>query len=278
MANKGKKKGLPFETIAIRCAVASNETSIFSVNDKIGEWVSPYDDTLTWVEFTVYGLPDSEEEQEKAQESDFSSATQIGKISGYHIPLSLIINLHGDLYAVCDSANADLEAMISVIQEFEDIFEDFDVYDDMFYIHEIELLSDYQNLGYEKKLLLQLPAIITKALRVFPSLLMYYPRQTQYDEPERDAEAEAILLHRLEFEFNTRESKDSKKSDNVTYFPSVRDIPEKEINRFLGRRNPGTTVPDSHRNHQLYNLYEAVGFKEAGNSGWLYKIITDIYS
>jgi ribosomal protein S18 acetylase RimI-like enzyme len=276
MANKGKKKRLPFETIAIRCEAASNETSIFSVNDKIGIWVSPYDDTLTWVEFTVYGLLDSEDEQEKAQENDFSSTTQIGKISGYHIPLSLIINLHGDLYAVCDSANADLEAMISVIQEFEDIFEDFGFYDDMFYIHEIELLSDYQNLGYEKNLLLQLPAIITKALRVFPSLLMYYPRQIQYDEPESDVEAEAILLHRLEY--NTRESMDSKKSDNVTYFPPVREIPEKEINRVLGRRNPGTTVHNSHRNHRLYNLYEAVGFKEAGNSGWLYKIITDIYS
>jgi|GEM_PF-1684047 len=271
MATSAKK---PFETLAVRYDAGCVRTSIFSIDDSLGEWVDPYDDTISWNNFLVYGVPDTEDALDKVWDDDFTSAIQIGRISGCHIPKSLIVNLGAEPYQVCDAADADLEAMYSVFQEYEEDFMDF--YDDIYYIHEIELNAEYQGYGYETILLLQLPAIIVKALRVFPSLLMYYPAPTQYDEPERDLEAEAILTHRLEY--NSQKIFKSKGDDNVFLFPPKREVPEKEINRFLGRRNPGDTVPEAYRNQALYSLYESVGFKEIGQTGWLCKPIASIFT
>jgi len=270
MASKPNK---PFEILAIRYDGQNRNTAVFSINDTPGEWIDQYADTIIWHEFTVYGLPDAEDVLDQVYEGDFSAAVQIGAISGYHVPVSLIDNLSAEPYTVCDAENADLEAMYSVVQECEDIQ---DFINDIFYIHEIELTPEYQGFGYETILLLQLPAVIVKALRVFPDLLMYFPQPTQSDEPERDLEAEAILAHRLEYSTPMILKGDT--GDNVSFFPPKHPVPEREANRFLGRRNPGDIVPIAYRDQNLYRLYRAAGFEDAGQTGWLYKRIHSIYT
>ena len=281
-----------FETLVVRYDGGSTRSSVFSVYDTPGNWIDPDYDTITWHEFLVYGIPDAPNALsdiskdaldsvpastlDAVLEGDYSSTIQIGRILGCHIPVTLIENLGADPYAVCDENNADLEALYSVLQECKE-HEDFeDWIDEIYYIHEIELEPEYQSMGYEAILLLQLPAIVVKALRVFPSLIMYYPRPLQHDEPERDPDAEAILVHRLEY--ITRKATKGNSDENIVYFPPRRPVPEHEINRVLGRRNPGETVPKAYRNKKLYKQYKEAGFKEAGQTGWLYKRIYNIYT
>lgn len=264
------KLAKPFKTLAVTYDGWRKKTAIFSVNDKIGAWIEPFSDIITWSELSVYGVPDMQDALDKVYDNDFSLSTKIGTIFGYHIPKSLLIDLGEDPYEVCDSMCADLEAMYSVLLEYE-LADDF--CDNIYYIHEIEISPEYQGFGYEKKLLLQLPAIIVDSLNVQPSLLMYFPAPTQYDEPEHDDDIMAALLHRLEY--NTQMQK---RDDNITLFPPIYEIPEKEINRVMGRRNPGDTVPKAYRNMALYKLYQSAGFKEIGQTGWLYKNIASIFS
>ncbi|MCL2146484.1 MAG: hypothetical protein FWH52_01630 [Synergistaceae bacterium] len=273
MAKKPKK---PFRTLAVRYNGDCPRTSIFTIDDDIGDWIDPCYDAIVWNEFSVYGIPDTETDMDKVLNDDFESAVTIGDIFGCHISKALIINLGEDPYVVCDDENADLEAMYSVLREHEEDFEYLDFYDNIYYIHEIELHAEYQNLGYEKILLQQLPAIIVRSLHVFPSLLLYYPRPTRYDEKERDEEAEAILRHRLNYRMQNILK--SEHNGNISLFPPKREVPLSEINRYLGRRNPGDVVPEANRNQEIYRLYKSVGFKEIGNTGWLFKIISSIYT
>ena len=264
----------PFHTLAIRYNAGGMRSAVFSIDDALGRFVEPADDTLAWNEFSVFGISDSDEEIDKIYEDDFSSAVQIGSIYGCHIPSELITDLGFDTYDICDEVHPDLEAMYSVLQEYKDDYWQYD--DNIYYIHEIELFDEYQGKGYEKLLLLQLPTIIVKMLRVFPTLLIYYPLPKKRKEPKRDLEGEAILIHRLEY--NTQILRDAERNDNVSIFPPMREVPDSEINRVMGRRNPGDTVPEANRNQALYKLYKSAGFKEIGQTGWLCKPIASIYS
>ena len=272
MINKSKK---PFDRLAVRYLSNDERISEFSVDEKIGQWLDPCYDAIAWSEFIVYGFPptSSDEDEDDEPEDDFSTATEIGKISGCHIARSLIVNLEDDPYVVCDDADQDLEAMYSVLQEHEGDFID---YNDIYYLLEIELKPEYQGFGYEAILLMQLPAIIVRSLHVFPSLIMHLPRQTQYDEPEQNEEMDAIIRHHSEYILQNIDK--SVKDDNVVLFPPMHKIPEKEINRMLGRRNPGDTVPEAYRNQEIYRLFKSVGFEEIGRTGWLCKRIANIFT
>ena len=76
----------PFETLAVRYAVEDINTSIFSTTDTPGEWIDPYDHTITGHEFVVYGVPNTEDTLDKVYEGDFSVAAQIGRICFHHVP------------------------------------------------------------------------------------------------------------------------------------------------------------------------------------------------
>jgi hypothetical protein len=152
----------------------SGESSVFSTTDSLGDWIDPFSHTILWSEFAVYGVPDSLIDEDCGWDEDYSKAVLMGGIRGCHIPVSLIANLGEEPYEVCDASDADLEAMYSVLQEYND-GELLDFVGDIYYIHEIELNPEYRGYEYEELLLLQLPAIITKSLRVFPDLLMYLP-------------------------------------------------------------------------------------------------------
>ncbi len=271
MVTKIKK---PFNTLAVHYEVGNGITSVFSVKDKLGSCVDPFCDTINWCEFLVYGVPDTEADFEKVSEGNFASATKIGSIYGCHIPLALIINLGEDPYIICDDEHADLESMYSALREHE-VFEEAFI-DNLYYIHEIELEPEYLNYGYELQILLQLPSIIVKSLNVFPDLLVYYPRPLDHEDPEPDLEAEAILAHRIEY--NAQRLIDNSAKSKITYFPPKREVPEKEINRVLGRRNTGDITPEAYRDQKLYRFFKSCGFQEAGQSGWLFKRMCSIYS
>ena len=270
MAGNVKK---PFKTLAVRY-FADEKTSVFSVGDAQGACVDPYEDSIAWILLAVYGIPDGDELLDDNGVYDFSSATLMGNISICHIPRSLIINLDADPYSVCDSVSGDLEAMYSVFTEYEEILDD--LLDDIFYINEIELKPEYTGMGYEKILLQQLPSLIIKAIRVFPAIMLYFPRPLKYDEYELDSATMDIIRHRLEYA--NRNTIDPSDDDNISYFPPKHDLSEKDINYVLGRRNAGSTVPESHRDKSLYRLYKSCGFSELGKTGWLYKKTITIYS
>lgn len=261
-----------FKALAVQYDVRDTRMSVFSIDDDPGKWIDLYDDTIdiiSWDCFSIRGIPD-------VSENVPCSGIQIGSIFGCNVPVGLIENLYADPYEVCDAADADLEAMYSVILEYE--LKEMD--DNIYYIREIELKPECQGLGYEAAILQQLPAIIVTALHVFPSLLMYYPAPTQQEEPERDREAEDILVHRLEY--NMQGILKSKRTDNIALFPPKIEVSEereiRELNRRLGKRNPGTTLPMAHRNQSIYNLYKSAGFMEVGQTGWLYKRIANIFT
>lgn len=266
------KKDKPFNGLAVGEGIDSPRTSMFSTDDNPGSWIDPSDDAIVWHELSVYGIPDMSDDEVLA--GDYSSAIEIGTVMGCHVACSLILNLGADPYVACDDADANLEAMYSIIQEHENDF--IDHLDDIFYIHEIELKPEYQGFGYERTILLQLPAIIVRALHVFPSLIMYFPSPTQHDETGLDEETEALIRHRL----NYRLQKINKKTNdgNLVLFPPKQDIPEKAINYVLGRRIPGSIVTETYRNHDIYDLYKSAGFSEVGKTGWLCKTIANVYS
>jgi len=280
---------LPFKTLAVLYD-AGTRVATFSVDDPPGIWIQPIADTIDIVAHTVlsiYGIPydsddddyydDNDEERYTQPEYFSNTGVLIGKIFGAHIPTGLIINLGGDPYEACDAQSEELEAMYSVIEEYslvDEVFDNAEIY----YLHEIELKPEYQNMGYELVLLKQLPSIIVTALRVFPSLILYFPRPTQIIEREPDLEVEEVFRHRASY--NLREVLEEEEKSNVAMFPPLirfsKEREEKEINRLMGKRDPGSIIPIKLRNRDVYNLYKSAGFTEAGQSGWLYKIITDI--
>ena len=273
-----KKKNFPFNTIMIVNNANSDEnlSTMFDIRDNPRRWIIPVCDTIIRYELLIYGIPDEYSDPDDAPDEIISIATKIGNIQGCYIANELIINLGWDPYDVCDEADGDLEAMYSCLKEAESTIFDMDFFNDIFYIDEIEFEPDYQGLGYEERILYQVPAIIVRELQVFPSLLMYYPSQIEHDEPECDVEMDNIVLHRLNYTYKNIIG--DKVDDNITLFPPKHKIPEKEINRLMGRRNPGETTIEEHRNKDLYKLYRSVGFKEINNSGWLYKRINSIYT
>ncbi|MDR0929304.1 MAG: hypothetical protein LBM74_06260 [Oscillospiraceae bacterium] len=274
-----RAKAKPFKMLAVRHQPSPAEASVFALNDDPGQCVDPLDDLIDWVGFSVYGVhgsgDDAEEALERLDEDDFSMVTTIGKITGWHVPISTIESLGADAHDACDTKDAHLEAMYSALCESDDLEDDLMDFDARIYcIDEIAMEPAYHGMGYEGILLKQLPGILVKALRALPSLLVVHPAPTQYMEPERNEEAEAILAHRLAYNFDRH----SEKEDKIVLFPPVQEVPLSEINRVLGRRNPGETVPQAHRNQSLYALYEAAGFEEIGQTGWLYKRIASIYT
>ena len=209
-----KKEDKPFNELIIGDDIESPRASVFSIDESIGKWIDPSDDAIEWTEMKIYGMP-AKPNNDEIQDDDFSSAVQIGRIFGCHIACSLIVNLGADPYTACDDADADLEVMYSVIQEHEEEF--YDCLDDIYYLHEIEIKPGYQGFGYEKTILSQLPAIIVQALRIFPSLIMYYPTPMQHDEKGLDEKTEAIIRHRLEYRWQKIDKSD--KTGNIVLFP-----------------------------------------------------------
>ena len=275
-----------FKTLAVQYNPGGIRVSAFSVNDDPGKWICPIDNTIDTIDhhaFEVYGvLEDMDDlvDEDYTPPEDYSSiGVHIGTISGWLVLVGLIVNLGGDPYEACDAVSGELEAMYSVVEEYG-LDDALHIVDVIYYIHEIELKTEYQNKGYESILLQQLPAILVTSLRVFPDLLMYYPRPTQHEEPKLDEEAEAVLMHRISYSIDGYLKNED--SNNVAFFPPIKKLSrervEKALNQYLGKRNPGATVPIDYRNKMLYKLYESAGFKEAGQSGWLYKRIANIFT
>ena len=228
------------------------------------------------VEFLVYGFNDDEETgyiTEKIYEDDFSKAIQIGNIIGYHIPVDLIVNHLYDPYTICDDHSALLESVYSVVKEFADELEQF-LISSIFFIDEISIEPEYQNKGYEKVLLRQLPAFLSKALRIDTTILMYKISLLAEPDSERDIEAEEILAHRYKYE----KQMNSKNNENsIKVFPPKLELTENNINYLLGRRIPEKAVIKSLLDQSSIRIFKSVGFKELGKSGWMYKYIKSIY-
>ena len=180
MANKSNES---YKTLAVKYIQDSSDTAVFSIDKKLGAFIDLFEDTINWVMFDIFGVPESEEYCENVHIHRTFSLNCIGGFNGCHIPFSLINNLHSETYSVCKSAHDVLEELHSIIQDNKDIFGDISLYNDIFYIDDINFEDDYENIGYEKSILLQLPAIIVKTLHVFPSLLMYDPHRSDLFEP-----------------------------------------------------------------------------------------------
>ena len=272
----GKNKN-QFKQIAIKYVNNNYEsTSVFSIDSPAGEFIDPVTDTIMLVEFLVYGFNEDEEIgniTDKIFEDDFSKAIQIGSILGYHIPVDLIVNHLYDPYTICDDHSALLESVYSVVKEFADELEQYMI-SSIFFIDEINTKQEYQNRGYEKVLLRQLPAFLSKALRIDTTILMYKVNLLAEPESERDIEAEEIMAHRYKFE-ERKKSKNNEK--NIKVFPPKLELTENNINYLLGRRIPGKEVTKSLLDQSSIRVFKSIGFKELGQSGWMYKYIKSIY-
>jgi hypothetical protein len=74
MTNKKKK---PFTTLAVRSSGGGEISSVFTTKYHLGEALDPFDHTIAWSEFAVYGIPDSEIDEEEGWDEDYSKATLI---------------------------------------------------------------------------------------------------------------------------------------------------------------------------------------------------------
>ncbi|GHU68050.1 hypothetical protein FACS1894184_09130 [Clostridia bacterium] len=246
---------------------APERRAIIGFDDEAGDCFDVTDDLVLPNEdqFIIYAIP--EEDEEDFWEGGTTDFPIIATVDGCLIPHALIEALGVDPHELCDDLAGDLEAMYSALEE-HGVFDDEDI-DNIYYINEITINDpEYVGRGYEQIILKHLPGLILKCMRVMPSLLAYLPPVAKAVEAhELSDEAREVAFQHIKY--NSR-------NNNISYFPPKRALTPAEVNRVMGIRNPGDTIPGENRDYKQYAIYESAGFEEAGNSGWLYLKVGDL--
>ena len=253
----------------------SNE-AIFSTNDKPG-WLFDIDDTiyLIPISWTFWGVPPDvadDEVYDALEDKGFLQYEKIGDFSGYLVLCSQLISDGFDPLDVCDSGSADLEYMMSaLVDEGGPLNEETgEPMLDVLYIHELSVSEKLRGEGWGSRLIQELPFLVRKFLHTVPDIITYYPapiEQNWHQETERERALNHILSTRMA---NAVLPEDTVSDKGINIFSKKYHFNQDEINRYLGRRNSGSSYPENLKNERLYSFYEHNGFQELFNTRLLY--------
>lgn len=264
----------PIRSIFIHRSLRSDTK--LSMGDAPGRWFDEVYGLIPSVHLQIYGVPAdaSEAVEDACDEGDYAKAIDLGELTGSLIMCSEMARLGNDPYTLCDDNAQDLEYVHSALSDEGGPLseEDGDPDRNVLYIEELCIKEAFRSRGIGTLILRNLPALILKEMHVLPDVICYFPQMLEHEPEEIDHEAMEKYRHHMAF-LAQRHGFD--KSDNITYFPPQKPLTEKEINQILGCRQKDEEYKSEWRNIQLFNFYLKNGYREAGKSGLLYRIVDE---
>lgn len=243
------------------------------------------DTCIIWTSIPFYGIPfslENDDKMERVYRHDYRGLTKIGTLAGCLILCEQIIVEGYDPLEVCDASSADLEHVISALSDIEGPLneETGDPYRNVFYIHELEMESGWDDAELKAKIIKQLPWLILSFHHVMPDILAFYPAPLAHApntaEEERYKILQQIAAQKIERALTPEAKKPlGKGEDNLLSFAEFYQFNEDDMKFVTRRRYSGSTYPETAKDLQEYIFYEANGFEELGDSRLLFKVVDD---
>lgn len=262
------KKSVKFESI---CATYSckkqHEFSLF------GESIGRMYDYVEYHSIKFLGIPDNldDSECEQIDDGDYTGLDEIAELRGRLILCQQMLEDGEEPYEICDNLDGDLEYTISALSDPEGPLnsEEGDPYQNVYYIDQLNIKSDYESINLKKRIIQEIPEMIFKFCHIEPSIIAYYPASLEH-EPDQENQARRDAVQNILAQKVEAQSRAALNS-NIINFGANYPFSEEEVNMILGRRNPGISYPESAKDLDEFVFYELVGFSEIGNSRLLYK-------
>jgi hypothetical protein len=266
-----------FESIFAICRDA-NTIDIYLNGDPEDVFDFTYDNCLIWCRINFYGISSdlSYKKKDKIIEGDIEGVPKVGELIGWLILSKQMLHMNQDPLEVCDAKDQDLEYIYSALSDEEGPLGDGDLYQDVFYIHELQMEPEYEDTCIKGIILDELSNLVFTFLHVEPDIIAYYPAPLEY-KPDPAKEKQYKILQRIASEKvgNALEPTLNKKAkhggDKILSFADRYQFSEDEIKLVMGRRHSGSSYPEEAKNQDEYKFYQKHGFKECGDSRVLYK-------
>lgn len=238
------------------------------------------DTCIIWTSIPFYGIPfslDDDDKMERVYNEDYRGLTKIGTLFGCLILCEQIIVEGYDPLEVCDASSGDLEYAMSALSDIDGPlnYETGDPYRNVFYIHELEMESEWNNAELKSKIIEELPWLVLSFLHVMPNILAFYPAPLAHApniaEKERYEVLQKLAAQKTASALTPGAKKPSK--DNLLAFADFYQFNEDDMKFATRRRYSGSSYPEIAKDLQEYAFYEANGFEEAKDSRLLYKVV-----
>lgn len=256
---------------------------IFELGDSYYDNYDCVDTCLIWSHITFYGVPFgfSDDQINSLFNRDYREVVKIGELHGCLIMCKQIIEEDDDPLEVCDASDGDLEYTISALSDEDGPLnmETGDPEQDVFYIHEFQMESEYDDASLKSRILDELPGLILSFLHIAPDILAFYPAPLEYTPDPAEQERYQKLQHIAKQKMDSAlgaiigEQPAKQPSSNVLKFGDAYQFTEDELKFVTRRRYSGSSYPDEAKDPKEYAFYQENGFEEAGNSRLLYKIL-----
>ncbi len=231
----------------------------------------------------MYGIPfslDDDDKMERVYNQDYRGLTKIGTLIGCLILCEQIIDEGYDPLEVCDASSGDLEYAMSALSDIDGPlnYETGDPCQNVFYIHELEMESEWDNAQLKSKITEELPWLVFSFLHVMPDILAFYPAPLAHTpniaEKERYEVLQKIAAQKIDSAL-TPGAKEPRGQgeDNLLAFADFYQFSEDDMKFVTRRRYSGSSYPETAKDLQEYAFYEANGFEEAKDSRLLYKVV-----
>ena len=213
----------------------------------------------------LYGIPESlsEDAIENIYNGSGENAVYLGEIMGTLILGCQLTQDGYNFWLACDDMSGDLSFVASSLMSSKIIQNDFDLLNDIYYIHEIEMEKKFDIFDLKVRILENLLDMIFKLYNVRPSMLTYYPMPLEnsdktVEEPKHDI---AVMVDPAMIDGAVH------KTDKIMRMK----ITDNELDSLLQKDNEPITYPTSEKDPALWDLYQKAGFEEAGQTRLLYK-------
>lgn len=271
-------KKVEFESISASCSSIDNY--LFNLDSKYS-YYDCTDSCIIWNNIAFYGIPSdlTDEQMDNIYEGDYHDAIKIGELLGCLILCKQILNEGYDPVEICDNESGELEYAMSALSDIEGPLnlDSGDPYQDVYYIHELNMFPSYDDELLKSKIIDELPRIIISLLHASPEIIAYYPSPLEYEpDPNELARNEALKLFAAQkmeavAKRMNLHNDDISEDNKIINFGDGYRFNDDELKIVMGRRHSGSSYPEEAKDKSEFAFYEANGFIEAGDSRLLYK-------
>lgn len=242
------------------------------------DFVDCHETCVIWNKISLYGIPKNLDDDQmfRFYEGDMKDLIKIGEIRGYLI-LCREMNRRGeDPWLICDDLDGDIGYAMSVLTRTGAPldFEEGDPDQDVYYIQELDIVSEFKDdLKLKSLILSEIANLIFAFLHVTPDLVVYYPTKLEQTQ-EVVTDERYDVLHQIANQkmkatmnkmFNSGHDTDENSKSNVISFGDAYEFSEDEYDVLYGK-DTDPPYPEEEKDEDEYTIFELNGFEEIGES------------
>jgi len=242
------------------------------------DFVDCHETCVIWNSIALYGIPKnlSDDQMNRFYEGDINDLIKIGEIRGYLILCSEMNRRGEEPWLICDELDGDIGYAMSVLTETGAPldFEEGDPDQNVFYIQELDIVSEFKDdLKLKSLILHSLPNLVFAFLHVTPDLVVYYPIKLEQTHEEVVDERYEVLqkinsqkitatMNKI---FSDGHETDESLKSNVINFGDTYEFSTEEYDVLYGK-DTDPPYPEEEKDEDEYTLFELNGFEEIGES------------